>query len=260
MRIDPDGREMSKLTLYTPPWWSSLQPQGDMCASGVRGHAAPDGPCKLRGIWLSDVLSLYSLWYDLSNIHISPLRQLSNVIEAINTIYNNLLEHSNSIKNAAFARRRWNVFSTRLRSLVQQWEKHHVIIETHCTQMDGKRSPLTCSINRLCVFLVKLYAQEKKAQVHCWAAVPILHGLIWSMVSMSPRPRWDLRSHQAHTFERHLFIFRMQMQPTSKAISCGEHTMWMCWSALPGGWGPTYVRFRFSPHPEPQRPHTNTSL
>lgn len=59
------------------------------------------------------------------------------------------------------------MFSTRLRSLVQQWEKHHVIIETHCTQMDGKRSPLTCSINRLCVFLVKLYAQEKKAQVHC---------------------------------------------------------------------------------------------
>lgn len=75
----------------------------------------------------------------------------------------------------------------------------------------------------------------------------ILHGLIWSMVSMSPRPRWDLRSHQAHTFERHLFIFRMQMQSTSKAISCREHTMWMCWSAPPGGWGPTYVRFRPPP-------------
>lgn len=65
----------------------------------------------------------------------------------------------------------------------------------------------------------------------------ILHGLIWSMVSTSPRSCWDLRSHQAHTFERHLFIFKMQMWPTSKAISCREHTMWMCWSAAPEGGG-----------------------
>lgn len=113
--------------------------------------------------------------------------------------------------------------------------------------MDGKQSLLTYSIIRLCVFLVKLYAQEKKSSSTLLSHGSILHGLIWSMVSMSPRPRWDLRSHQAHAFERHLFIFRMQMQPTSKAISCGEHTMWVCWSALPGGWGPTHVRFRFSP-------------
>lgn len=101
-----------------------------------------------------------------------------------------------------------------------------------------------------------------------------LHGLIWSMARTSLGPRWDLRSHQAHTFERHLFIFKMQMQPTSKAISCGEHTMWMCWSAVPGGvgWGwrggveaplvsgsgsptPSHTH---TPHPvNPPRPHTN---
>lgn len=42
-----------------------------------------------------------------------------------------------------------------------------VIIETYGAQMDGKQSLLTYSVDGLCVFLVKLYAQEKKAQVHC---------------------------------------------------------------------------------------------
>lgn len=45
--------------------------------------------------------------------------------------------------------------------------KQCVIIETYWAQMDSKQSLLTYSVKGLCVFLVKLYAQEKKAQVHC---------------------------------------------------------------------------------------------
>lgn len=54
----------------------------------------------------------------------------------------------------------------------------------------------------------------------------------------------------------------MQMQPTSKAISCGEHTQCECarvyhWGAR----GPTYVRFRVSPSlPYTLPTHTNTLL
>lgn len=50
MRTDPQGQGMSRLTPYAPPWWSFLQPQGDICASGVHGPDAPDGPCKLQRI------------------------------------------------------------------------------------------------------------------------------------------------------------------------------------------------------------------
>lgn len=109
-------------------------------------------------------------------------------------------------------------------------------------------------------FSCKIMCTEKKRSSTLLSHGSVLHGLIWSMVSMSPRPHWDLRSHQAHTFERHLFIFRMQMQPTSKAISCREHTM--CWSAPPGGWGPTYVRFRPLPPPTwtPAATHKHISL
>lgn len=57
IRADPKGRDMSKLTLYVPPWWSSLQPRGDICASGVRGPDALDGPCKLHRICMSDTLA-----------------------------------------------------------------------------------------------------------------------------------------------------------------------------------------------------------
>ena len=110
---------------------------------------------------------------------------------------------------------------------------------------DLLRQPALC-------FSCKIICTGKESSSTLLSRGSILHGLIWSMVSMSPRPCWDLRSHQAHAFERHLFIFRMQMQSTSKAISCREHTMWMCWSALPGGWGPTYVRFR----PTPTHPYT----
>lgn len=121
-----------------------------------------------------------------------------------------------------------------------------------------RRSKLRRTVNGACwlapppalCFPCKIICVEKESSSTLSSRGSILHGLIWSMVSASPRPRWDLRSHQAHAFERHLFIFRMQMQPTSKALSCGEHTMWMCWSALPGGWGPTYVRFK-PPHPPP---------
>lgn len=37
-----------RLTLRVRPWWSLLQPRGDICASGVYGPDAPDGPCKLQ--------------------------------------------------------------------------------------------------------------------------------------------------------------------------------------------------------------------
>lgn len=36
------------LTLCAPPWWSLLQPRGDICAFGVCGPDAPDGPCRLH--------------------------------------------------------------------------------------------------------------------------------------------------------------------------------------------------------------------
>lgn len=55
MTTDPEGQEMSKLTPYAPPWWSFLQPQGDICASGVQGPDAPDGPCKLHRTCMSDM-------------------------------------------------------------------------------------------------------------------------------------------------------------------------------------------------------------
>lgn len=130
---------------------------------------------------------------------------------------------------------------------VQQWENIVRLL---------RLSGLRWTVNWACwltpsaalCFPCKIICARKESSSTLLSPGSILHGLIWSMVSMSPRPRWDLRSHQAHTFERHLFIFRMQMQPTSKAISCREHTMWMCWSAPLGGWGPTYVRFR-PPHP-----------
>lgn len=41
-------------TPHAPLWWSLPQPQGDICASGVHGPDAPDGPCKLHRIWISD--------------------------------------------------------------------------------------------------------------------------------------------------------------------------------------------------------------
>lgn len=141
------------------------------------------------------------------------------------------------------------------------WVLRYTVLRRTVTQpTDSLRLPALC-------FSCKIICTEKESSSTLLSHGSIWHGLIWSMVSMSPRPCWDLRSHQAHTFERHLFIFRMQMQPTSKAISCREHTMWMCWSALPGGWGPTYVRFRPPSYPpcptslpEPRQPHTNTLL
>lgn len=136
----------------------------------------------------------------------------------------------------------------------QQRGKHPAIIETSWARTEGKQSPRLTPSAALC-FPCKIICAGKESSSTLLIRAPILHGLIWSMVSTSPRPRRDLRSHQAHTFERHLFIFRMQMQPTSKAISCREHTMWMCWSALPGGWGPTYVRF--STHQPPTPLHVN---
>lgn len=50
MRIDPEGQKMSRLTPYAPLWWSFLQPQVGICAPGVHGPDAPDGPCKLHRI------------------------------------------------------------------------------------------------------------------------------------------------------------------------------------------------------------------
>lgn len=133
------------------------------------------------------------------------------------------------------------------------------LIETYRAQMDGKRSSLSHSVNPLCVSLVKLYAQKRESSSTLLSNGSSLHGLIWLMESMSSRPRWDLRRHQAHAFERHLFIFKMQMRPTSKAISCGEHTMRMCWSALPGVLRPHLCQVHPPFHVNPGG-HTQTHL
>ncbi len=91
VRTDPEGQEMSRLTLCAPPWWSFPQPQGDICASEGHGPDAPDGPCKLHRISMSDVLScghktifLPLLSFKQHTSH--PPRQLSIVIVAIDTI------------------------------------------------------------------------------------------------------------------------------------------------------------------------------
>lgn len=136
---------------------------------------------------------------------------------------------------------------------------HHVLSLRHSELWPMVKGACRPAPSPALCFPCKIICVEKENSSTLSSRSSVLHGLIWSMVSTSPRPRWDLRSHQAHAFERHLFIFRMQMHPTSKAISCREHTMWMCWSTLPGGWGPTYVRFEPPYPPPPSSPWTLTA-